>query len=129
RLRLLMVILRFIFLLMKMMRRRGSTTSSVFHMPPSNMTMLMNEDPSPVLEGRSANASEVSASFHAPSKSVGSSNGVSISPTTANFSMVTGSPGSLYLLPDHEAFLGEMESLDLGGVPPDALEMEREDDW
>ena len=37
-----------------------------------------------------------------------------ISPTTANFSMVTGSPGSLFLRPEHEILLGDMESLDLG---------------
>lgn len=38
----------------------------------------------------------------------------SISPTTANFSMVTGSPGSLFLRPEHEVHLGDMENLDLG---------------
>ena len=44
-----------------------------------------------------------------PNSTVGS-----ISPTTANFSMVTGSPGSLFLRPEHEILLGDMESLDLG---------------
>ncbi|TFK26971.1 hypothetical protein FA15DRAFT_754658 [Coprinopsis marcescibilis] len=43
---------------------------------------------------------------------------VNISPTTANFSIATshgtGSPGSLFLKPEHEMLLGEMESLDLG---------------
>ena len=40
----------------------------------------------------------------------------SISPTTANFSMVTGSPGSLFLRPEHEVHLGDLEtfSLDFG---------------
>jgi len=28
--------------------------------------------------------------------------------------MVTGSPGSLFLRPEHEILLGDMESLDLG---------------
>ena len=41
---------------------------------------------------------------------------VSISPTTVNFSIMTGSPGSLFLRPEHEVHLGDMEtfSLDFG---------------
>ena len=41
---------------------------------------------------------------------------VSVSPTTANFSIMTGSPGSLFLRPEHEVHLGDMEtfSLDFG---------------
>ena len=39
---------------------------------------------------------------------------MSISPTTANFSIATGSPGSLFLRPEHELLLDDMESLDLG---------------
>ena len=56
---------------------------------------------------------------------------MSISPTTAEFSMVTGSPGSLFLRPEHELLLGDMESLDLGGaVPPIDLNVgQREDEW
>ena len=42
-----------------------------------------------------------------------------ISPTTANFSIVTGSPGSLYLRPEHEVLLGDMPSLDLHGTEDD----------
>ncbi|KAF8342473.1 hypothetical protein F5887DRAFT_974418 [Amanita rubescens] len=44
------------------------------------------------------------------------STSVSISPTTANFSIMTGSPGSLFLKPEHEVHLGDMEtfSLDFG---------------
>ncbi|PPQ83888.1 hypothetical protein CVT25_000632 [Psilocybe cyanescens] len=49
---------------------------------------------------------------HINNKSITST--TSISPTIANFSMVTGSPGSLYLRPEHEILLGDMESLDLG---------------
>lgn len=41
---------------------------------------------------------------------------VSVSPTTVNFSIMTGSPGSLFLRPEHEVHLGDMEtfSLDFG---------------
>ncbi len=44
------------------------------------------------------------------------STSASISPTTANFSIMTGSPGSLFLKPEHEVHLGDMEtfSLDFG---------------
>jgi hypothetical protein len=44
------------------------------------------------------------------------SSGGGISPTTANFSMseMNGSPGSLFLRPEHEMHLGDMTSLDLG---------------
>ena len=38
----------------------------------------------------------------------------SISPTTVNFSTVTGSPRSLFLRLEHEVHLGDMENLDLG---------------
>ncbi|KAI0799611.1 hypothetical protein BC629DRAFT_1438685 [Irpex lacteus] len=38
-----------------------------------------------------------------------------ISPTTANFSMITGSPRSLDLRSEHERLLGDMPSLDLHG--------------
>lgn len=39
---------------------------------------------------------------------------MNISPTTANFSLATGSPGSLFLKPEHEVHLEDMASLDLG---------------
>ena len=44
------------------------------------------------------------------------STSISISPTTANFSIMTGSPGSLFLKPEHEVHLGDMDtfSLDFG---------------
>ena len=59
-----------------------------------------------------------------------SASAMSISPTTAEFSMVTGSPGSLFLRPEHEQLLGDMESLDLGAVPPIDLNVGQfEDDW
>jgi hypothetical protein len=104
--------------------RRSSTTSSVFPNPPSNMTMLMTEES--VMPDRSAAFSSRSIS---PSTSVvplsarikhthkrSMSSGGNISPTTANFSMteMTGSPGSLFLRPEHERHLGDMVSLDLG---------------
>ncbi|PPQ99583.1 hypothetical protein CVT24_005162 [Panaeolus cyanescens] len=142
-------------------KRRLSNTSSIFPIPPSNMTMLLHDDAHPNF-GSSANSNHSSAdhSFYPssqapfpPSSPISSrvinattptqskaisfprsqaqpngfgdesmsnmfnksvSSAVSISPTTANFSMATGSPGSLYLRPEHEVLLGDMESLDLG---------------
>lgn len=110
------------------LQRRKSGASSIFPAPPSNMTMLLHDDaggpdytsaptpatrrsrtPSPTLvAGRPAPP----ASAHAAQYSVSSSAG-NISPTTANFSIVTGSPGSLYLRPEHERLLGDMPTLDL----------------
>jgi len=59
--------------------------------------------------------------------------GVSISPTTANFSMATGSPGSLFLRPEHEMLLEDMESLDLGARGPefemDGTQATGDDGW
>ncbi|KAF9039891.1 hypothetical protein BJ165DRAFT_1407053 [Panaeolus papilionaceus] len=142
-------------------KRRLSNTSSIFPIPPANMTMLLHDDTHANF-GSSANSNQSSADhsvFYPPhssfppsshnqswnksattptqaraivfprsqtqtnglgDESLGSilnksvSSAVSISPTTANFSMATGSPGSLYLRPEHEVLLGDMESLDLG---------------
>ncbi|KAF5325972.1 hypothetical protein D9611_000509 [Ephemerocybe angulata] len=137
--------------------RRLSTASSIFPAPPSNMSMLINEDPSLSLNRSTntdhfrfpnvANANTTFAStitpghspqhrpvslssrVHSPprtgyrgkgheyrrhSQNVSISSAHNISPTTANFSIMTGSPGSLFLKPEHEMYLGEMESLDLG---------------
>ncbi|KAF5329313.1 hypothetical protein D9619_009396 [Psilocybe cf. subviscida] len=49
---------------------------------------------------------------HRSNKSINSTS--SISPTTANFSIMSSSPKSLFLRPEHELLLGDMESLDLG---------------
>ena len=51
----------------------------------------------------------------------------SISPTTVNFSTVTGSPGSLLLRLEHEVHLGDIENLDLG--VSDGLVTNDDDDW
>ncbi|THH15430.1 hypothetical protein EW146_g5038 [Bondarzewia mesenterica] len=87
-------------------RRRMSNTSSVFALPPSNMTMLVQED---------ALSAEHSGpgSFMSLNRSVSSTG--NISPTTANFSMneTMGSPRSLNLKPEHELHLGDLASLDL----------------
>ena len=48
---------------------------------------------------------------HVANKSVSSAG--NISPTTASFSMTTGSPVSLNLRPEHERHLGDMPPLDL----------------
>ncbi|KAF8812952.1 hypothetical protein BYT27DRAFT_7335330 [Phlegmacium glaucopus] len=136
-------------------KKRLSNSSSIFPIPPSNMTLLLHEDAtstldsltggnrsnsadhsqygfslSPITATTSPNSSTSTStqrkthvrslsqsppisyqSFagNVPNTSVGS-----ISPTTANFSMMTGSPGSLFLRPEHEILLGDMESLDLG---------------
>lgn len=107
-------------------RRRGSGASSIFHAPPSNMTMLLHDDgpapetasphsptitlgkplPKPLYDANGSHGS------HAPHYSVSSST-ANISPTTACFSFVTGSPGSLRLQPEHEVLLGDMPTLDL----------------
>jgi hypothetical protein len=102
-------------------RRRLSTASSNFHLPPSNMSMLMHEVDLPQ---RSEEFSSRSVSPRSPTliiakrssslrhtKNRSMSSGGNISPMTANFS--TGSPGSLHLRPEHELHLGDMASLDL----------------
>jgi hypothetical protein len=105
-------------------RKRASISSSVFQAPPSNMSML-NDDDEEAMPPRSGGLSTDSASpsptlvfsklQHAVvphSQSLSSPLG-SISPTTANFSHVQDSPNSLRLLSDHEDHLGDMASLDL----------------
>ena len=111
--------------------KRLSTSSSLFPGPPSNMSILLHE------EGLSAAGSgsgerDHSAGFssHPPSPasptlvlaklSSGPVPGVgqekepgNISPTTADFSMVTSSPGSLNLRPEHELHLEDMPSFEL----------------
>ena len=126
-------------------KRRLSDSSSIFPIPPSNMTLLLHDDVTSTL-GSIASASDLSQygfsspppstsqrkthveSLSSPSNFAGGSSGDNtislpnssvtsvgnISPSTANFSMVTGSPGSLFLKPEHEILLGDMESLDLG---------------
>ncbi|KAH9852874.1 hypothetical protein C2E23DRAFT_885245 [Lenzites betulinus] len=130
-------------------RKRTSIASSVFAPVPNNMSMIMQEDgvtPESSVGGLSMNSSLHSSPpgsptmvlgrvqpppittkasprgplNHAANKSISSSAG-NISPTTANFSMLSGSPGSLNLRPEHELHLGDMPNLDLAG---DGLE-----DW
>lgn len=117
-------------------RKRTSVASSVFAAVPNNMSMIMQEEgtTSDSIGGLSMHSSPPGSPTmvlgrvqpppidtkphpyprpgHALSKSVSSSAG-NISPTTANFSMLTGSPGSLNLRPEHERHLGDMPSLDL----------------
>lgn len=110
--------------------RRHSTSSSVFGVPPSNMSLLMHSSPNSDDEGLldadetrrdicphpPKNETQIflppptSGGNHRKGASVG--NISNISPTTANFSMSQpGSPGSLRLRSDHEDHLGDMESL------------------
>ena len=133
-------------------KRRLSNTSSIFPIPPPNMTMLLHDEMTSQLvsaKGSSVDQSQYPLTFISPhhnfsnstsststshsqshysSQPISYRNGTksghalnqsinsttSISPTTANFSMTTGSPGSLRLRPEHELLLGDMESLDLG---------------
>jgi len=106
------------------LRRHSTASSSIFGVPPSNMSLLMhsspNSDDEDLLE-----ADETRRDFHShPTPkfafketqlfpSAGSAGNVSnASPTTVNFSMSQpGSPGSLRLRSDHEDLLGDMESL------------------
>ncbi|KAI9060375.1 hypothetical protein FKP32DRAFT_1595454 [Trametes sanguinea] len=119
-----------------MRQARISATSSIFTPIPNNMSMIMQEDgvtpesfgsismhsssppgsPTMVL-GRVQPPPPINTKVgprpsHVANKSVSSSAG-NISPTTANFSMMTGSPGSLNLRPEHERHLGDMSNLDL----------------
>lgn len=107
-------------------RRRWSNTSSIFPAPPNNMTMLIHEDGASsehtvAFSTRSASPSSLHTSRLPAAQTHGSyaghyrtsSFGGNISPTTANFSMITGSPGSLNLRPEHERLLGDMPTLDL----------------
>ncbi|KAJ7139833.1 hypothetical protein C8R44DRAFT_765542 [Mycena epipterygia] len=120
----------------KKQRNRLSSSSSIFHAPPSNMSLLLHE------EGANSNSSDVdersasagasptmvqpridasSMRVHRGNKSITSM--ASMTPTSPNASML-GSPRSLLLRPEHEVHLGDMESLDLGQVGPDADEEE-----
>ncbi|KAJ6519536.1 hypothetical protein C8R45DRAFT_25375 [Mycena sanguinolenta] len=108
-----------------------SNSSSVFHAPPSNMSLLLHEDGanSSDFEDKSgASASLLLASptmvlprldasspmrAHRANQSI-----TSLTTTSPNTSML-GSPRSLLLRPEHEVHLGDMDSLDLARVGPD----------
>ena len=113
------------------LRRQPSTSSSIFPIPPSNMTMLLHDEMG-LSSGLEVEGNQ-SAVFLEPNKPPGSpsmsipcdnrfpmttaqpaTSNMSMSPTMETFSMVTESPGSLFLKPEHEMMLDEMESLDLG---------------
>ena len=115
--------------------RTHSASSSVFGVPPSNMSLLMNSSPNSDDEGFleadetrrdlrphpsptfvfNKSTTQIfpppsSAEGHEEDASVG--NVSNVTPTTANFSISQpGSPGSLRLRSDHEDHLGDMESL------------------
>ncbi|KAF8153830.1 hypothetical protein B0H34DRAFT_860805 [Crassisporium funariophilum] len=125
-------------------KRRLSTTSSIFPMVPPNMTLLLSEDPTispkpqpfrfPPSHPSSPSPSKPPPSLspmhprgsppisykafasngHAASSSVTSVGSVSPTAASFSFSVGPGSPGSLFLRPEHELLLGDMESLDLG---------------
>ncbi|KAG6813887.1 hypothetical protein H0H92_006294 [Tricholoma furcatifolium] len=102
-------------------KRRFSTTSSIFPIPPANMTMLLHDEQDAASFDGGLDPSQFSPTISAPlplhhgDSIVYNASAGSISPT--NFSMTTGSPGSLFLRPEHELHLGDMDSLDLGIKP------------
>ena len=94
-------------------KRRHSASSSIFPVLPSNMSMLLQDEGADTRSTRSASPAPTIPGpsfdiYHKAQVSVGN-----ISPTTANFSIVTGSPGSLNLRPEHERLLEDMPPLDL----------------
>lgn len=106
-------------------RRRPSTSSSIFPVPPPNMTMLLNEESAYASQDRSLASSHSPNSptviiprlterghilAHAKNTSIGTMS--SVSPNTS----MMGSPRSLSLMPEHEVHLGDMEGLDLSVV-------------
>jgi hypothetical protein len=93
-------------------KRRFSTISSIFPVPPANMTILLHDsdDASMRLSTSPVGSIRAKSTTITLPRYLGS-----VSPATANFSMVTGSPGSLFLKPEHEIHLGDMVSLDLVG--------------
>ncbi|KAJ7042535.1 hypothetical protein C8F04DRAFT_1251963 [Mycena alexandri] len=123
----------------KNLRKRLSSSSSIFHAPPSNMSLLLQEDGanSSDFDDRSAVSGSILASptmvlpridassnrAHRANKSITSVG--SMATTSPNASML-GSPRSLLLKPEHEMHLGDMDSLDLGRGGPDADE---DEDW
>ncbi|KAJ7275331.1 hypothetical protein B0H12DRAFT_1086792 [Mycena haematopus] len=109
---------------------RMSNSSSIFHAPPSNMSLLLHEDganSSDFDDKSGASASLLLASptmvlprldaspnrAHRANQSI-----TSVATTSPNASML-GSPRSLLLMPEHEVHLGDMDSLDLGRAGPD----------
>lgn len=151
--------------------RRLSTSSSIFPIPPSNMSMLVDgtaqsfdhrivsdrsqfpdagngtlcnnvspqcsprrrptsiptrmQSPPRTQRGNAAPGHD----YRRTSQNMSISSAHNISPTTANFSIMTGSPGSLFLKPEHEIMLGEMESLELGGIVLDESERTQGSGW
>ncbi|KAF9647361.1 hypothetical protein BDM02DRAFT_3188027 [Thelephora ganbajun] len=114
--------------------RTHSITSSVFGVPPSNMSMLMHSSPNSDDEGSLGEdetrrdlrphpsptfifkKTQTSPHVANHGKDVSTGNVSNVSPTTVNFSMSQpGSPGSLRLSSDHEDHLGDMESLHFDG--------------
>ncbi|KAF8213374.1 hypothetical protein K438DRAFT_1803869 [Mycena galopus ATCC 62051] len=81
---------------------RMSNSSSIFHAPPSNMSLLLHED--------GANSSDFDDKSGASA---------SLLATTSPDASMLGSPRSLLLRPEHEVHLGDMDSLDLGRAGPD----------
>ncbi|KAH9926623.1 uncharacterized protein BXZ73DRAFT_90907 [Epithele typhae] len=116
-------------------RRASGSSSSQFASLPSNMSMLMrDEDPPDSFRDISPSGSPTmvyahlgkgsSPGAHGKPQSRGGYSDVAnrsmssagnVSPTTASFSITTGSPVSLNLRPEHEMHLGDMPPLDLDG--------------
>ncbi|KAF8872654.1 hypothetical protein BD779DRAFT_1679595 [Infundibulicybe gibba] len=116
------------------------TRMSLFPVPPANMTMLFHNN---AKDFAASTPTKLQHIYHPdqqqppgtqkrcphqqPPSSLGrpipgaaqtrvtsTDTGLSISPTTVDFSMTTSSPGSLLLRPERKVLLGNMESLHLG---------------
>ncbi|KAG7099475.1 hypothetical protein E1B28_001323 [Marasmius oreades] len=101
-------------------RRFSTASSSVFPAPPANMTMLNEEKlaASPDVAGYFSQSESDASGSRFRSIPWSAKNDKHTRDTSilsiSNFSVTTGSPGSLCLRPEHELHLGDMESLDLG---------------
>ena len=113
---------------------RSSTEPSQLHFQSRSPTTAPSNPlltPKATSHSRSSSVSSPPVTFkNLPGAGYYPNKSANISPTTADFSMVTGSPGSLFLRPEHEQLLGDMESLDLGAIPPIDLGLGKgRDDW
>lgn len=105
----------------KMHRRRFSNASSVLPVPPANMTMLLHDLDSDDNVSNGSSQSDFNAS-RAPTEVPASRRGYAHSQepsiSSTNHSIVTAtsiaSPRSIFLRPEHEMHLGDLQSLDWG---------------
>ncbi|KAJ8073600.1 hypothetical protein PM082_011878 [Marasmius tenuissimus] len=115
-------------------RRFSTASSSIFPALPANMTMLNEENLAGNVDAGgylSQSESDTSASHvkSIPWSMKGDHTRDTSILSISNFSMTTGSPGSLRLRPEHEVHLGDMDSLNLGAGTPLSGGSEDDGDW